>query len=125
MNCIQHFSRKDILESHKPNCMLVNGKQAVDLPKKDSKIKFTNLQRLVPVPFIIYADLEALLIPVQNCTPNNDKSYTLKTHNIKLVRMDIKLFALKIISFLNHLKCFVVKIVYISSLRHYSKKRRK
>jgi len=80
MNCIQHFSSKDILESHKPNCMLVNGKQAVDLPKKDSKIKFTNLQRLVPVPFVIYADLEALLIPVQNCTPNNDKSYTLKTH---------------------------------------------
>src|SRR5579863_10685448 len=69
-NCIQHFSSEEILERHKPNCMLVNGKQAVDLPKVGSKVKFNKLQRLVPVPFIIYADLEALVIPMQNCTPN-------------------------------------------------------
>ena len=79
-NCIQHFSSEEILERHKPNCMLVNGKQAVDLPKEGSKVKFNHLQRLVPVPFVIYADLEALLVPIENCTPNNNASYTVKTH---------------------------------------------
>src|SRR5271165_1699195 len=79
MNCIQFFSSQEILERHKPNCMLVNGKQAVDLPKEGSKVKFNKLQRLVPVPFVIYADLEALLIPIQNCAPDNSASYTLHT----------------------------------------------
>ena len=77
-NCIQHFSSEEILERHKPNCMLVNGKQAVGLPKEGSKVKFNKLQRLVPVPFVIYADLEALVVPIQNCTPNNSASYTIK-----------------------------------------------
>ena len=80
MNCIQHFSSSEILERHKQDCMLVNGKQAVDLPEINSKIKFSNLKNLVPVPFVIYADLEALLIPIQSRTADNAASYTLKTH---------------------------------------------
>ena len=74
------FNLRAIFEKHKPECRLLNIKPAVNLPERDSTIKFTNLQKIVPVPFVIYVDLEALLILIQNWTPNNDLSYTLKTH---------------------------------------------
>ena len=80
MSCIQHFTTTEKLEKHKLDCLTINETQAVELPKKDSIIEFINRQKLVPVPFVIYADLEALLVPIQNCSPNSNASYTLKTH---------------------------------------------
>src|SRR4051812_34204382 len=60
-NCTQAFSRKEILEKHKPLCMVLNGAQAVEFPKEGSALKFQSLQKTLSVPFVIYADLEAIL----------------------------------------------------------------
>src|SRR6266581_2206567 len=78
MNCIQNFPSKERLEDHKPNCIKINGSQAVKLPKEGSYIKFRNLKNTLDVPFVIYADLESILIPLEIDTPNN--SQTTKTH---------------------------------------------
>ncbi|CAB3989525.1 IWS1 homolog, partial [Paramuricea clavata] len=41
----------------------VNGTQAVNLPKEGTKIKFKNHRNSMPVPFVIYADFESILVP--------------------------------------------------------------
>ena len=55
----------------------VNGTQAVKMPDKDNNIlKFNNFDKQQPVPFVIYADFEAITEKISSCQPNNDKSYT-------------------------------------------------
>ena len=76
MYCLQCFSREDVLTEHKNNCISINGKQAINMPEKGEKVYFKNHHKHLPVPFIIYADFEALTEKIQGCQPNNEKSYT-------------------------------------------------
>ena len=69
-------SSEHVLTNHKEICIEINGEQAIKMPEKGSKVKFTNFHKQLPVPFVIYADFEALTEKVQGCKPNNDKSYT-------------------------------------------------
>ena len=75
MYCLQCFSSDDVLNKHKTICMTINGKQAVKMPEKGKTIKFQNYHRQLPVPFVIYAEFEAIIEKIQRCQPNNDKSY--------------------------------------------------
>ena len=76
MYCLQCFSREDVLTEHKNNCVSINGKQAINMPEKGDKVYFKNRHKQLPVPFVIYADFEALTEKIQGCQPNNEKSYT-------------------------------------------------
>ena len=40
------------------------------------KYNFKNNHKQLPVPFVIYADFEALTEKIHGCQPNNEKSYT-------------------------------------------------
>ena len=77
MHCLQCFSSERVLNNHKENCIIINGKQAINMPKKGEDIlKYTNHHKQQAVPFVIYADFEAITEKIQGCQPNNDKSYT-------------------------------------------------
>jgi len=76
MRCLHCFSSQFLLEKHIPECFLINGTQKIELPKKGSKIYFKNYYRKMPVPFVIYADFEALTEKIDSCIPNNNKSFT-------------------------------------------------
>ena len=76
MNCLQCFSREDILTEHINNCISINGKQAIKMPEKGEKVYFKNHHKQLSVPFVIYADFEAITEKVDSCLPNNEKSYT-------------------------------------------------
>ena len=76
MYCLQCFSREDVLTEHKNNCISINGKQAINMHEKGDKVYFKNRHKQLPVPFVIYADFEALTGKIQGCQPNNEKSYT-------------------------------------------------
>ena len=77
MHCLQCFSREDVLTEHKNNCISINGKQAIKMPEKDNNtLKFMNHHKQLPVPFVIYADFEAITEKIHGCQPNNEKSYT-------------------------------------------------
>jgi len=58
--CLQCFSKEEILVKHIPHCIAINGKQAVEMPKKGSAITFKIYHEQLPVPFVIYADFEAI-----------------------------------------------------------------
>ena len=77
MYCLQCFSSERVLNNHKDICIQINGTQAVKMPDKDNNIlKFNNFHKQQPVPFVIYADFEAITEKVQGCQPNINKSYT-------------------------------------------------
>ena len=76
MYCLQCFSREDVLAEHKNNCISINGKQAIKMPEEGDKVYFKNHHKQLSVPFVIYADFEAITEKVQGCQPNTDKSYT-------------------------------------------------
>ena len=76
MYCLQCFSREDVLTEHKNNCILINGKQAIQMPEKGHIVNFKNYYKQLPVPFVIYADFEAITEKVLGCQPNTEKSYT-------------------------------------------------
>ena len=77
MHCLQCFSSDRVLNEHEDNCIQVNGTQAAKMPDKDKNIlKFNNFHKQQAVPFVIYADFEAIIEKISGCQPNNDKSYT-------------------------------------------------
>lgn len=46
------------------------------MPKVNTKIRFKNHNRSMKVPFVVYADFEALVEPIQSCEPSSEKSFT-------------------------------------------------
>ena len=59
MSCLQNFTTKEILNSHRERCLLINGTQAIKY--ETGKIKFKNFNKQIPTPFKIYADSQCLL----------------------------------------------------------------
>ena len=84
MYCLQCFSSERILANHVNNCLTMNGAQAINMPKQGENIlKFNNFYKQLPVPFVIYADFEAITKKVQGCEQSeemknekNKRSYT-------------------------------------------------
>ena len=84
MYCLQCFSSERILANHVINCLTINGNQAINMPKQGENIlRFNNFHKQLPVPFVIYADFEAITKKVQGCEQseemkknNNKRSYT-------------------------------------------------
>ena len=84
MYCLQCFSSEIILENHTNNCLTINGAQAINMPKQGENIlKFNSFHKQLPVPFVIYADFEAITKKVQGCeqceemeNEKNKRSYT-------------------------------------------------
>ena len=77
------------------------------MPKKGDILKFKNYCNSEKVPFIIYADTEALIKPIQSCTPDSQNSYTKKYQKHEPI------------SFSYYIKCFDDKI-YEPILRSYT-----
>ena len=46
------------------------------LTKDNNILKFNNFNKQLPVPFVIYADFEAITEKIHGCQPNNNKSFT-------------------------------------------------
>ena len=61
MNCLQCFSSKEVLDAHRKDCIVISGKQAIKMPNEDENgVEFINHRKQIPVPFVIYADFEAI-----------------------------------------------------------------
>ena len=76
MHCLQWFSTEEILTKHNENYMVINGEQAIRMPQKGKNtLQFQNPHRQMLVPFVIYADFEAITEKVQGCQPSSTKSY--------------------------------------------------
>ncbi|CAB4011222.1 Hypothetical predicted protein [Paramuricea clavata] len=63
-NLLRHLIIKERLDEHSGTCREVNGTQKTMMPKIGSKVVFKDQRRPLPAQFVIYADFESLLIPV-------------------------------------------------------------
>ena len=63
LHCLHSCVSEEVLEKHKETCLQVNGTQATKLHKEGTKIKLKNYRNSMPVPFVIYADFESILVP--------------------------------------------------------------
>ena len=78
LHCLHSCVSEKTLEKHKETCLEVNGVQASRLPKEGTKIKFKNHRNSMPVPFVIYADFESILVPEEkkDVEKDEDQSHT-------------------------------------------------
>ena len=73
IHCLQCFSSERILANHVNNCLTINGAQAINMPKRGENIlKLNNFHKQLPVPFVIYADFEAITKKVQGCEQSEE-----------------------------------------------------
>ena len=80
--CLNSFWCHKSLEKHWEYC---RNQEAVkiNMPEKGTMLRFKHHERSEKVPFVIYADTEALIKPIQNCEPNPESSYTKKNQKHK------------------------------------------
>ena len=104
---MQCFSSEKILNEHKEDCLVIDGKQNVKLEK--GFISFKNHSRQIPVPFKIYADFECILKNLDNGTINNGILYTRNIGIIFLVVLLIK-WCVLIINTVKKLFCIEEKM---------------
>ena len=84
MMCLTGFSRADLLEKHKKYCNGVNGRPTrIEMPEEGKNtLSFQNHHKQMEVPYVIYADFEALVRKIPGCEigpESKKKSYTEKT----------------------------------------------
>ena len=109
MACLQNFTTKEILNSHRERCLLINDTQAVKY--ETGTIKFKNFNKQIPIPFKSYADSECSLKRVNINKGGYTKLYQKHVPNsigAKLIWID-NIFTLptKIFTVCNSIKEFI------------------
>ena len=75
--CLNPFWTHKSLEKHWEYCRNHEAVK-INMPEKGTILRFKNHERSEKLPFIIYADTEALIKEMHNCDPNPQNSYTKK-----------------------------------------------
>ena len=75
--CLNPFWTHKSLEKHWEYCRNHEAVK-INMPEKGTMLRFKHHERSDRVPFIIYADTEALIKEMHNCDPNPQNSYTKK-----------------------------------------------
>ena len=104
--CLHPFWSHKSLEKHWEYCRNHEAVK-INMPEKGTILRFKHHERSDRVPFIIYADTEALIKEMHNCDPNPQNSYTKKYQKHKPV------------SFFYYIRSFDDN-VYESKLRKYT-----
>ena len=77
LNCINGFKSKDSLKKHKEYCYN-NECVNIVMPPPNTFLKFDKFRFSERAPFVIYADFESFIKPMDSCDPDPNKSYTKK-----------------------------------------------
>ena len=93
LNCLNSFKCKKSLDDHKEYCYNNECVKTI-MPEPGTFLRFKNFLHSEKVPFVVYADTEALIKEIHNCDPNPNKSYTKKYQKHEPV------------SFSYYIKCF-------------------
>ena len=107
LNCLNGFDTPEKLDNHNEYCGEEESVK-INMPPPGTYLKFKNYLYSERAPFVIYADFESLLKPLETCKPDPNKSYTHKYNKHEPV------------SFVYYIKSFN-ESVYKSQLRSYVK----
>ena len=70
-NCLNGFKTEESRDKHQEYCVS-NESVSIEIPDKDPIVTYSNSQHQFKVPFIMYADFESILEPIQGV--KNDPS---------------------------------------------------
>ena len=79
--CLHAYSRKELLEKHKPECKgPLKTSTRTEMPKEgENKTSFTNHHKQMKEPYVVYADFECILRKIHGCEPSPEASFIIKT----------------------------------------------
>ena len=109
LNCLNGYDEEEKLNKHKEYCSEEESIK-INMPPPNTYLKFKNFLYSEKAPFVVYADFESLVKPLNTCDPDPNKSYTKKYQKHEPV------------SFVYYIKSFN-ESVYESRLRTYVKER--
>ena len=75
LRCLNPFNNQEALDKHTEYCSEYESVK-IQLPKKETMLKFKNHHKSEKVPTIIYADFECFNKSIQTCNPDPESSYT-------------------------------------------------
>ena len=75
LNCLNPFPSEKSLNKHGEYCKEHKAIK-IKLPEKETMLKFKNYHRREKVPYIVYADFECFVKPIQSCDLDDKESYT-------------------------------------------------
>src|SRR5271157_5394427 len=75
--CLNGFKEIESLAKHNEYCSQHDAVRP-KLPEPGTMLQFENYNRSMRVPFIVYADFESFIKPIDSCRPNPRESYTNK-----------------------------------------------
>ena len=93
LRCLNPFWCEQSLNKHLEYCCNHEAVK-IEMPNKGDILKFKNYYKGEMLPFMIYADTESLIKPVQSCEPSSQSSYTKKNQKHEPI------------SFSYYIKCF-------------------
>ena len=76
LRCLNHFPDEEKLRNHEVYC---SNKEEwrIEMPKEGRKIEFKNHNRMIKVPFLVYADFESIVKPIKSDEPSDEnRSFT-------------------------------------------------
>lgn len=71
-SCLLEFHSNNSFAIHKDNCK----KKVTIMPEEHSVIKFKSIEKMIPVGYTFYLDMESILKPIPGCLPDNRTSST-------------------------------------------------
>ena len=78
--CLHGYSREELLKDHISYCK-EHSPQRINMPRlEESIMKFTKQHYQHPIPFIIYADFESILVPISSADPASSASFSKQTN---------------------------------------------
>ena len=78
--CLNAFWCQESLNKHQEYCGNYEAIK-IQMPKKETMLKFKNYHRSEKVSFVFYADFECLIKPIQLCNPDDKKVIPNNTKN--------------------------------------------
>ena len=75
MRCLNPFHSQESLDKHLEYCSTHEAVKT-EMPGEGTILSFENYNRSMRVPFIVYADFESFIKPIDTCGPNPENSYT-------------------------------------------------
>lgn len=68
--CLHYFYKESKLNEHVINCIQQN-KCKITMPEKNKFLTFENFRKKMDVPYVIYADIESLLVPINSSSEHD------------------------------------------------------
>ena len=68
---VYNFSVQEKLKCHINDCFKINSKQSIIMTNKGEYVTFKNYEGKIKSPFMIYADLENILLPEDSGKQNS------------------------------------------------------